>query len=90
MSACNIKPCLHEVSQGTFACPEHWALIPADLRRKIWRHYGNGEETGKTASAELTSTALDAQEAVEKKFFEICVQSHKAGCGCWQLARVNS
>lgn len=65
-------------------CYPHWVMIPADLRRLIWRHYRKGQEVDKNPSAEYLEVARKAQEAVEQKEFQACIQAHAADCGCWK------
>jgi len=64
-------------------CYKHWTMVPADLRRLIWRHYRNGQEVDKSPSAEYLEVAKKAQDSVQKKEFEACLQSHGSECGCW-------
>lgn len=67
-----------------FMCYPHWIQVPADLRRLIWRHYRRGQEVDKNPSAEYLEVTRRAQEAVEQKEFEVCIQAHGADCGCWK------
>lgn len=71
-----------------FACEEHWVQIPAAIRREIWRHYKNGQEVYKTPSLDWIAAARKAQEAVEQKEFERCLQNHGAECGCWKKPKI--
>lgn len=64
-------------------CYRHWTMVPADLRRLIWRHYRNGQEVDKNPSAEYLEVARKAQDSVLKKEFEACLQNHGSECGCW-------
>jgi hypothetical protein len=66
-----------------FMCSRHWTLVPADLRRIIWRRYRNGQEIDKSPSIEYLEVTKKAQDAVQQKEFEACLQSHGGTCGCW-------
>lgn len=65
-------------------CRHHWTLVPADLRRLIWRHYRRGQEIDKNPSMEYLEVAKKAQAAVQKREFEACFQAHGATCDCWK------
>lgn len=64
-------------------CFKHWSMVPADLRKLIWRHYRNGQEVDKNPSAEYLQVAKKAQDSVQKREFESCLQNHGSECGCW-------
>lgn len=84
---CHIRYCTKEVPPEMFACNKHWLQVPANIRREIWRHYRAGQEVYKTPSPEWLEAARRAQEAVEKREFENCLQSHGVQCGCWNKAK---
>jgi len=83
MHFCHAKHCGNPVRPELFMCLRHWTLVPADLRRLIWRHYRKGQEVDKNPSLEYLEVTKKAQEAVEKREFEACLQSHGVDCGCW-------
>jgi hypothetical protein len=64
-------------------CYPHWTLVPADLRRIIWRYYRKIHDADKAPSTEYLEVAKKAQDAVQKREFEACFQSHGVECGCW-------
>ena len=68
-------------------CYAHWTLVPADLRRLIWRHYRKGQEVDQKPSAEYLEAAKKAQESVQQREFEACLQNHGSECGCWSRAK---
>lgn len=77
---CPAHGCGVPVGPDTFMCPDHWYLLSAEIRRKVVRFYRSGD--GRNGlDQELLK---DAQEAVEKKLFERCIQTHGAGCVCWK------
>lgn len=76
---CHAKGCPTQISASNFMCPEHWHILSADLRRRVWRHYQKGNDV-ENLSQEVSK---EAQEAVEKKLFERCLQNHGPACGCW-------
>jgi hypothetical protein len=63
-----------------FMCPDHWNLLPAEMRRKIYRHYRNGAGPTQGWAAETA----EAQDVLEQKLFERCIQTHGIDCGCWK------
>lgn len=77
---CHAKHCGIVVRPDLFMCLPHWNLVPADLRRLISRHYRNGQEN----SAEYLEVAEKAQEAVQQREFQACLQTHGSECGCWE------
>lgn len=79
---CKAKFCKASVHEDMFMCTEHWHMLPAELRRRIYRHYRNG---GKVEGQVWIDTCQQAQEVVQKKLFERCIQSHESGCRCWSL-----
>lgn len=80
---CHARYCGKPVRPDLFMCYTHWTLVPADLRRLIWRHYRKGQEVDKNPSAEYLDVARKAQDAVQQKEFEACLQNHGSECGCW-------
>jgi len=72
------------VRPDLFMCYKHWSMVPADLRRLIWRHYRKGQEVDKSPSTEYLEVAQRAQQAVQKREFEACLQNHGGQCGCWK------
>lgn len=82
---CHAKYCGIPVRPELFMCYAHWTLVPADLRRLIWRHYR--QEVDKKPSLEYLEAAKKAQEAVQKREFEACLQNHGSECGCWSRAK---
>lgn len=81
---CHARNCGTPVRPDLFMCRGHWLMIPAELRRLIWRHYRKGQEIDKTPTMAYLEVTRKAQEAVEKKEFEACFQAHGADCGCWK------
>lgn len=77
---CHARYCGTPVRPDLFMCYGHWVLVPADIRRLVWRHYRSDD---KTPSVEYQEVIKKAQDAVEKKEFESCLQSHGSECGCW-------
>lgn len=68
-------------------CYPHWTMVPADLRRLIWRHY---QEVDKKPSIEYLEAAKKAQESVQQREFEACLQNHGSECGCWSRAKLEA
>lgn len=66
-------------------CEEHWTMLSADLRRKISQCYRRGKALRQT-DPDWLLLVVKAGEAIRAKYFEVCVQSHGASCGCWQKA----
>lgn len=87
MHFCHARNCGAPVRPELFMCQNHWFMVPADLRRLIWRHYRRGQEVDKNPSAEYLEVAKKAQDAVQKREFQACFQAHGATCGCWSLPK---
>lgn len=81
-SGCHARGCGVATSPDMFMCPEHWYLLPAEIRRQVVRWYRGGE-TGKAADQGWFE---DAQKAVERKLFEKCLQAHGPSCACWKAS----
>lgn len=39
MRPCPVKGCRHFVTGDLLACKSHWAMVPADIRKEVWRLY---------------------------------------------------
>lgn len=48
---CHADGCRKDVPPKMFACYGHWAMVPADYQRGLWRHYRSGQEIDKRPSA---------------------------------------
>jgi hypothetical protein len=81
---CHARNCGAPVRPELFMCRTHWMMVPADLRRLIWRHYRRGQEVDKNPSMEYLEVAKKAQDAVQRREFEACFQNHGTECECWK------
>lgn len=84
---CHARRCGVMLPPDIYMCPSHWGMVSAETRRRIWKHYKASQEGGKPATQDWLDATRDAQEAVERKEFEICIQNHGADCGCWKDLR---
>jgi len=84
---CHATYCGTPVRPDLFMCYKHWSMVPADLRRLIWRHYRVSQEVDKSPSAEYLAVAKKAQVAVQQREFEACLQNHGSECGCWKKVK---
>lgn len=55
---CPAPRCLEVIPMGLIMCTEHWGLVPADLRRKIYALY-HRLRRGDTTAGELFREALE-------------------------------
>ncbi|MDH7973720.1 hypothetical protein QH494_16125 [Sphingomonas sp. AR_OL41] len=66
---CHWPGCDAQVPPAMWGCKRHWYMLPAELRRKIWRTFKPGQEKSKTPSPAYIEAArevrawIDAQTA---------------------------
>ncbi|MEM9149126.1 MAG: hypothetical protein AAGB19_01550 [Cyanobacteria bacterium P01_F01_bin.3] len=61
---CHAKGCSKVVPEKMLMCRKHWAMVPKELQRAVWRHYRHGQEVDKNPSSEYLAAALAAINAV--------------------------
>lgn len=59
---CHWPGCGLAVSARFWGCSTHWYLLPAQIRREIWRTYRVGQEIDKQPSPEYLAAAHSARE----------------------------
>lgn len=65
---CHARQCEREVPPKHLMCKRHWFMVPADIRRRVWLTYQEGQERGEVAPSEAWHEAADAAiEAVARK-----------------------
>lgn len=64
---CHWPGCTEQVPPKLWGCKKHWFMLPADIRREIWRTYRPGQELQKDPSREYIAAAREAQEWIERK-----------------------
>lgn len=47
---CHAAACSIEVPPRMLMCRAHWALVPQDVQRAVWREYREGQEDDKKPS----------------------------------------
>ena len=62
---CHAKTCKIVVPPKRLMCKRHWFMVPADLRKAVWREYRPGQEVDKDPTAEYLKTAQKAIAAVQ-------------------------
>jgi len=62
---CHAKACKVIVPPKRLMCKKHWFMVPADLRRTVWREYRPGQEVDKEPTAEYLEAAQNAVVAVQ-------------------------
>jgi hypothetical protein len=62
-----------------YLCETHWNLLPVDVRRKVYKHY----KIDGNAAVSWQETICEVEEALQKRLFERCLQTHAPNCGCW-------
>ena len=63
---CHAVGCTKKVPPKLFMCGYHWKLLPASLKRSIWRHYRPGQEVDKSPSHAYVVAAEAAREWLRK------------------------
>ena len=64
---CHAAGCNVPVPPQLLMCDPHWFMVPAKLRREVWRHYRPGQERDKEPSAVWREAADNAIAAVAAK-----------------------
>lgn len=44
---CHAIDCAREIPEQLLMCGRHWAMVPGNLQRLVWKHYRRGQEAGK-------------------------------------------
>ena len=57
---CHAKGCTKHVPPEMLMCHRHWPMVPAELKRPVWRHYRVGQCDDKRPSSAWLSAARDA------------------------------
>jgi len=61
---CHALGCSERVMPSRLMCPRHWYMVPAPLRREVWRTYRPGQEVDKSPSRSYVDAADAAIAAV--------------------------
>lgn len=67
---CHAEGCTKDVPPKMLMCRRHWAKVPRQLQRLVWRHYRIGQEISKAPSAAYMAAqrlAVASVAAIEKK-----------------------
>ena len=54
---CHWPTCTVEVPPRMWGCKRHWMMLPADIRKEIWRTYRKGQEIDKRPSMAYIAAA---------------------------------
>lgn len=61
---CHAHGCTTSVPPEMLMCLQHWRLVPAPIRARLWKHYRPGQCDDKCPSREWHAAAVDAIRAV--------------------------
>lgn len=64
---CHAINCSRQINPKYFMCPKHWAMVPANLQREIWKHYRQGQEVDKQPSEAYRAVTAVAKRVVLSK-----------------------
>lgn len=64
---CHAKTCKVIVPPKRLMCKRHWFMVPADLRKAVWREYRPGQEVDKEPTAAYLEAAQKAITAVQAR-----------------------
>jgi hypothetical protein len=64
---CHWPGCQKQVPPAMWGCRTHWARIPADLQRKIWKAYRPGQEKDMRPSEAYLAAAHEVQEWIKSQ-----------------------
>jgi hypothetical protein len=59
--------CGKVVAPRLLMCAEHWWMVPAALRAKVWKHYRRGQENDKLPTLEYLEAARAAIKSVAEQ-----------------------
>lgn len=60
---CHAIDCTEPVPPKMLMCREHWRMVPAALKRRVWATYVPGQEVRKDPTAEYLAAHIAAVEA---------------------------
>lgn len=60
--ACHWPGCSKQVPPAMWGCKDHWFMLPADLRQRIWATYRPGQEV----NGDPSDAYLNAADAVQQ------------------------
>jgi hypothetical protein len=55
------------VADDLLACPPHWYQVPADVRRRVWAAWRNGNGAGSRAHAEAIAKAVEHMKPLHRQ-----------------------
>lgn len=64
---CHAYNCKRPVPPKLMMCGKHWAIVPAELKAKVWKYYRPGQERDKRPSMEYLATLRECQRQVKLK-----------------------
>jgi len=64
---CHWPGCTKQVPPAMWGCKAHWYVLPAELRREIWRCYRPGQEADLHPSAAYIAVARQVQQWIAAK-----------------------
>ncbi len=78
---CHAASCTIDIPPRLLMCRVHWALVPQDVQRAVWREYREGQEQDKRPSAaylavQQLAVMLVAQR--EARYAEACTAGLEA------------
>jgi hypothetical protein len=59
---CPVGGCQHRIPHFLLMCKAHWALVPAEIQRSVYRAWSRGAGAGTQAHADAMVTAVLAVE----------------------------
>jgi hypothetical protein len=64
---CHARDCKVPVPERMLMCAPHWAMVPRELKRRVWSHYVPGQEIRKSPTAAYLDAAQAAIDVVFAK-----------------------
>jgi hypothetical protein len=64
---CHWPGCTKRVPPALWGCKQHWFMLPASLRARIWRTYRPGQEATKDPSADYLAVAREVQNWIAER-----------------------
>lgn len=79
---CHAIGCKLEVPPNMWGCRRHWFMVPAQIRKQIWKHYVPGQEVKKNPTKEYLYWFFRAQIAVAHKELKTTGKDFLYACEC--------
>ena len=67
---CHWPTCITPVPPRMWGCKKHWAMLPKDLKARLWAAYVKGQEVNKDPTVEYVQIAFEIREWAKNEIKE--------------------